>query len=72
MLKKWQLIEHELKALDTDGDHILVQKVVKRINNDKIVRLLEQILKAVGEEVFRKRGNSSLTKSSQLNAVDKM
>ena len=53
--EKTRVIDLDLRAyFDTVKHHILLDKVAKRIADDKIMRLLNQMLKAGGKKVFLK------------------
>lgn len=68
------VIDLDLKAcFDTVKHHILLEKVAKRINDDDIMQLLKQILKAGGKEGVPQGGViSPLLSNLYLNEVDKM
>ena len=71
---KTRVIDLDLRAFfDTVKHHILLDKVAKRIADDKIMRLLNQMLKAGGKEGVPQGGViSPLLSNIYLNEVDKM
>jgi RNA-directed DNA polymerase len=71
---KTRIIDLDLRAyFDTVKHHILLDKVAKRIADDKIMRLLNQMLKAGGKEGVPQGGViSPLLSNIYLNEVDKM
>jgi len=71
---KTRVIDLDLKAyFDNVRHHILLEKVAKRINDDKIMHLLKQILKANGKKgVAQGSVCSPLLANLYLNEVDKM
>lgn len=71
---KTRVIDLDLKAyFDNVRHHILLEKVAKRINDDKIMHLLKQILKANGKKGVPQGGViSPLLANLYLNEVDKM
>jgi RNA-directed DNA polymerase len=72
--EKTRVIDLDLRAyFDTVKHHILLDKVAKRIADDKIMRLLNQMLKAGGKEGVPQGGViSPLLSNIYLNEVDKM
>jgi RNA-directed DNA polymerase len=72
--EKTRVIDLDLRAyFDTVKHHILLDKVAKRIADDKIMRLLNQMLKAGGKEGVPQGGVISPVLSNiYLNEVDKM
>jgi RNA-directed DNA polymerase len=72
--EKTRVIDLDLRAyFDTIKHHILLDKVAKRIADDKIMRLLNQMLKAGGKEGVPQGGVISPVLSNiYLNEVDKM
>lgn len=72
--EKTRVIDLDLRAyFDTVKHHILLEKVAKRIADDKIMRLLNQMLKAGGKEGVPQGGViSPLLSNIYLNEVDKM
>ncbi|MEO6454964.1 MAG: group II intron reverse transcriptase/maturase [Ginsengibacter sp.] len=72
--EKTRVIDLDLKSyFDTVKHHILLDKVAKRIADDKIMRLLKQMLKAGGKEGVPQGGViSPLLSNVYLNEVDKM
>jgi RNA-directed DNA polymerase len=53
--EKTRVIDLDLKSyFDTVKHHILLDKVAKRIADDKIMSLLKQMLKAGGRKVYLK------------------
>lgn len=71
---KTRVIDLDLKAyFDNVRHHILLEKVAKRVNDDKIMHLLKQILKANGKKGVPQGGViSPLLANLYLNEVDKM
>ena len=71
---KTRVIDLDLKAyFDNVRHHILLEKVAKRINDDRIMHLLKQILKANGKKGVPQGGViSPLLANLYLNEVDKM
>jgi RNA-directed DNA polymerase len=71
---KTRVIDLDLRAyFDSVKHHILLDKVAKRIADDKIMRLLGQMLKAGGKEGVPQGGViSPLLSNIYLNEVDKM
>ncbi len=71
---KTRVIDLDLKAyFDTVKHHILFEKIAKRINDDAIMRLLKQVLKASGKQGVPQGGViSPLLSNIYLNEVDKM
>lgn len=72
--EKTRVIDLDLKSyFDTVKHHILLDKVAKRIADDKIMRLLKQMLKAGGKEGVPQGGViSPLLSNVYLNEIDKM
>lgn len=72
--EKTRVIDLDLRAyFDTVKHHILLDKVAKRIADDKIMRLLNQMLKAGGKEGVPQGGVISPVLSNiYLNEVDRM
>jgi RNA-directed DNA polymerase len=72
--EKTRVIDLDLRAyFDTVKHHILLDKVAKRIADDKIMHLLNQMLKAGGKEGVPQGGViSPLLSNIYLNEVDKM
>ena len=72
--EKTRVIDLDLRAyFDTVKHHILLDKVAKRIADDKIMRLLNQMLKAGGKEGVPQGGViSPLLSNIYLNEIDKM
>lgn len=72
--EKTRVIDLDLRAyFDTVKHHILLGKVAKRIADDKIMRLLNQMLKAGGKEGVPQGGViSPLLSNIYLNEIDKM
>jgi RNA-directed DNA polymerase len=72
--EKTRVIDLDLRAFfDTVKHHILLDKVAKRIADDRIMRLLNQMLKAGGKEGVPQGGViSPLLSNIYLNEVDKM
>lgn len=71
---KTRVIDLDLRAyFDTVKHHILLNKVAKRIADDKIMRLLKLMLKAGGKEGVPQGGViSPLLSNIYLHEVDKM
>lgn len=71
---KTRVIDLDLKAyFDNVRHHILLEKVAKRVDDDKIMHLLKQILKANGKKGVPQGGViSPLLANLYLNEVDKM
>lgn len=71
---KTQVIDLDLKAyFDNIRHHILLSKVAKRIDDDKVMHLLKQILKASGKKGVPQGGViSPLLANLYLNEVDRM
>ena len=64
--EKTRVIDLDLRAyFDTVKHHILLDKVAKRIADDKIMRLLNQMLKAGGKEGVPQGGVIALRTHSQ-------
>ncbi len=64
--EKTRVIDLDLKSyFDTVKHHILLDKVAKRISDDKIMRLLKQMLKAGGKEGVPQGGVIALRTHSQ-------
>ena len=72
--EKTRVIDLDLRAyFDTVKHHILLDKVAKRIADDKIMRLLNQMLKAGGKEGVPQGGViSPILSNIYLNEVDRM
>jgi RNA-directed DNA polymerase len=72
--EKTRVIDLDLRGyFDTVKHHILLNKVAKRIADNKIMRLLNQMLKAGGKEGVPQGGVvSPLLSNIYLNEVDKM
>jgi RNA-directed DNA polymerase len=72
--EKTRIIDLDLKSyFDTVKHHILLDKVAKRIADDKIMCLLKQMLKAGGKEGVPQGGViSPLLSNIYLNEIDKM
>lgn len=71
---KTRVIDLDLKAyFDNIRHHILLSKVAKRVDDDKIMHLLKQILKASGRKGVPQGGViSPLLANLYLNEVDRM
>jgi RNA-directed DNA polymerase len=71
---KTQVIDVDLKAyFDTVRHDILLNKVAKRVNDDRVLRLLSLMLKASGKRGVPQGGViSPLMANVYLNEVDKM
>ncbi len=71
---KTKIIDMDLSSyFDTIKHHILLEKVAKRINDNKIMRLLKLILKANGKTGVPQGGLiSPLLSNLYLNEIDKM
>ena len=71
---KTRVIDLDLKAyFDNVRHHILLEKVAKRVDDNKIMHLLKQILKANGKKGVPQGGViSPLLANLYLNEVDKM
>ena len=72
--EKTRVIDLDLKSyFDTVKHHILLDKVAKRIADNKIMSLLKQMLKAGGKEGVPQGGViSPLLSNIYLNEIDKM
>ena len=72
--EKTRVIDLDLKAyFDTVKHHVLLEKVAKRIADDKIMHLLKLMLKAGGKEGVPQGGVASpLLSNIYLNEIDKM
>lgn len=72
--EKTMVIDLDLKSyFDTVKHHILLDKVAKRIADDRVMRLLRQMLKAGGREGVPQGGViSPLLSNIYLNEIDKM
>jgi len=70
---KTKVIDMDLKAFfDNVRHHILLEKVAKRVNDDKIMRLLKLLLKAGGKRGVPQGGViSPLLANIYLNGLDK-
>lgn len=71
---KTRVIDLDLRAyFDNIRHHILLSKVAERVNDDKIMHLLKQILKASGKKGVPQGGViSPLLANLYLNEVDRM
>lgn len=71
---KTRVVDLDLKSyFDNIRHHILLNKVAERINDDKIMHLLKQILKASGKKGVPQGGViSPLLANLYLNEVDRM
>lgn len=71
---KTRVIDLDLKAyFDNIRHHILLGKVAKRINDDRVMHLLKQIIKATGKKGVPQGGViSPLLANLYLNEVDRM
>ena len=72
--RKTKVIDIDLSSyFDTIRHHILLEKVAKRVNDNKIMRLLKLILKANGKKGVSQGGLiSPLLSNLYLNEIDKM
>lgn len=72
--EKTRVIDLDLRTyFDTVKHHILLDKIAKRITDDKMMRLLRQMLKAGGKEGVPQGGViSPLLSNIYLNEIDKM